>query len=232
MATPTTMIVSALIKIGEKPVGGTLNANEQTEYLQRLNQMLELWANDGLACYATQTDTKALTANDGTYTIGSGGDINVTWPTHIASAWTVDGSNVTRGIDIVGNDEWAEIMLKQLSGTYPSKLWYDNSYPLGTIYLWPLPISGLTLNIMSYQRLQSFALISTTVNLPPGYERAIIDNLAIDLAQGLTEPSATLVESAKKSLALLKKNHVEVPKLSVPGDRALPQQYQFPMPPW
>jgi len=232
MATPSTMILTALQKIGEKPVGGTLNANEQTEYLQRLNQMLELWDTDGIICYATQTDSKALTAGDGIYTIGSGGDINVPWPVHIESAYTIDGAGVTHGMDIVGNDEWAQITLKNLGNGYPTKLWYDNSFPLGTIYLWMLPLGGLTLYITSYQRLQSFPLISTTVSLPPGYEKAIIDNLAIDLAMGLTEPSPTLVKAADKGLAMIKRNNIQVPKLNVPTNGALSQQQQFPMPPW
>jgi len=232
MATPSTMIVSALIKIGEKPVGGTLNANEQTEYLQRLNQMLETWFNDGLICYATQTDTHPLTAGDGVYTIGPGGDIDVPWPTKIISAYTIDGANLSRDIDVIENLEWESIVLKQLGNGYPSKLWYDNSFPLGTIHLWMLPLGSLTLYITSYQRLQNFPLISTTVSLPPGYEKAIIDNLAIDLAMGLTEPSERLVKSAERGLAMIKKNNLTVPKLSVPNSGALPQQSQFPMPPW
>lgn len=230
MATPSTMIVSALIKIGEKAVGGTLTTAEQTEYLQRLNQMLELWANDGLICFASQTDSKALTTGLGAYTIGTGGDINVTWPTKIQSAYTVDSSNVSRTISIVGNDEWEAITLKQLGNIFPTDLWYDNSYPLGTINLWPKPVAGLTLYITSYQRLQSFALISTTVSLPPGYEKAIIDNLACDLALGQVEPSPSLVKSAAQGLAMLKRNNVNVPKLDMPTSNTPAWFNQFPVP--
>jgi hypothetical protein len=144
----------------------------------------------------------------------------------------VDGSNISRGIDIVGNDEWGDIVLKQLGNGYPSKLWYDNSYPLGNINLWMKPLGGLTINIVSYQRLQNFPLISTTVSLPPGYEKAIIDNLAIDLALGSITPDPLLVKAANQGLAMLKKNNVQIPLLQTPGSDALPQQSQFPMPPW
>lgn len=233
MATPSTLILTALQLIGEKPVGGTLTSAEQTEYLSRLNMMMESWANDGLICYSTVTDSAPLTAGVGTYTIGSGGTINTNWPTKIESAYTVDGSNVSRAVRIVGNDEWDSIVLKTLGNTYPSALRYENAFPLGTINLWPRPLSGLTLYITSYARLQTFALISTTVTLPPGYELAITTNLAIFLAAGFTDPPAATVKLAQESLARLKTNNVQVPLLGMPDALIERSDYaQFPLPVW
>lgn len=234
MATPSTLILTALQLIGDKAPGDTLTTAEQPEYLSRLNMMMESWDNDGLICYASVTDTKALTAGIGTYTIGTGGDINTNWPTKIEVAWTVDGSNVSRQIDnFVGSDEWAEIILKQLGNTYPNTLWYDNAYPLGNINLWPLPVAGLTLYLLSYGRLQSFAAIGTTVSLPPGYEMAITTNLAIFLAAGQVEVPAAVAKLAQESLARLKTNNVQVPTLNLPD--ALTEGndlWQYPLPVW
>ena len=76
MATASTMILSALRMIGEKTPGGTLSSAEQTDYLYDLNALMEMWSLDGLLIYHLLDGTKALTSGDGTYTIGSGGDIN------------------------------------------------------------------------------------------------------------------------------------------------------------
>lgn len=229
------MLLTALQMIGEKPVGGTLTANEQTEYLSRLNMWLELQANDGLICFATDTVSKVLTAGDGIYTIGSGGDINVAWPTKIESAYTIDGANVSRDIpNIVTNDEWAQISLKQLGNMYPDTLWYDNSYPLGSVYLWPLPMGGLTLYMNVYQRLQSFPLISTVVSMPPGYEIMIVSNMAVFLSAGLCDPPEHVVKLAEKSMATIKKKNLQVPTLDIPPGLTADNSafYQFPIPQW
>jgi hypothetical protein len=221
MATPSSMILSGLQMIGDKGIGDTLTTAEQTEYLSRLNMMMDLWANDGLMVYAMQSDSKALTAGVGAYTIGSGGSINTNWPTKISSAYTVDASNVSREIpSIVDDDEWGRIMLKQLGNIYPTVLWYDNAYPLGTINLWPLPLAGLTLYLSSYQRLQSFALISTTLSMPPGYELAITSNFAILAAAGQVPISKELAMIAKDSKAAIKRNNVRVPMLEMPEELA------------
>ena len=229
------MLLTALQMIGEKPVGGTLTANEQTEYLSRLNMWLELQANDGLICFATDTVSKVLIAGDGIYTIGSGGDINVAWPTKIESAYTIDGANVSRDIpNIVTNDEWAQISLKQLGNMYPDTLWYDNSYPLGSVYLWPLPMGGLTLYMNVYQRLQSFPLISTVVSMPPGYEIMIVSNMAVFLSAGLCDPPEHVVKLAEKSMATIKKKNLQVPTLDIPPGLTADNSafYQFPIPQW
>lgn len=230
MATPSTMILTALQMIGDKAIGGTLSAGEQTEYLSRLNMMMESWANDGLMVFSTETVTKALTAGVGGYTIGSGGSINVNWPTKVTSAYTVDASNVSRDIDIIEEGEWSNIVLKTLGNIYPEVLWYDNAFPLGTINLWPLPISGLTLYMSVYARLQSFASISTALAMPPGYELAITSNLAIFLAAGQVSTSPELQKIAKESKAVLMRNNVTVPTLTLPGGMTPGWFNQFPMP--
>lgn len=234
MATAQSMILTALQLIGEKPVGGTLTSAEQTEYLSRLNMMLESWSSEQLAAYGMQTDSKVLTAGLGDYTMGAGGDINTTWPTKIDSMYTVDGSGVSRPIgNFVTGAGWSEITLKNLSGGYPNTCWWESDYPLGTIHLWPRPVGGLTLYINSWQRIQSFALISTTASLPPGYELAITTNLAVFLAMGYVEPSPTLQKMARDSKAVIKNTNYEADTLDLPeavmGGRPY-DIYQFPMP--
>src|SRR3972149_11634107 len=83
MASVSTMILRSLRMTGEKIRGGTLNSNEQIECLAELNSMLDSWSNENLLIHSLSQTSFALTASQGTYTIGSGGDFNMTRPTRI-----------------------------------------------------------------------------------------------------------------------------------------------------
>ena len=222
MATPSTMIVRSLQLIGEKGIGETLTAAEETAYLAVLNSMMESWSLERLLVYHILDEVFTLTAGDGSYTIGTSGDFNTTRPLKIEGAVIRDTDDADSGVEILGADAWRRIVLKTSTGnSYPAYLYYDAQYTSarGVINLWPEPQAGLRLVISSWKQLQTFALISTTLALPPGYERAIIYNLAIELAGGMIEPAPSVVKIARESKGAIKR--VNVPDMSMTLNPAL-----------
>lgn len=208
MATPSTMILRSLQLLGEKALGDTLTSDEQTAYLAALNSMMESWSIESLMVYQVLTETFSLVAGTSSYTIGSGGTFNTVRPTKIVGALIRNSQNADSGVDILGADAYRRIVIKTSNGnSYPSNLYYDyaDAAGLGTIYLYPQPQAGLTLVLDSWKQLQTFGAISTTVVLPMGYERAIIYNLAIELAGGYIEPSPTVVKIARESKGNIKR---------------------------
>lgn len=206
MATPSTMIINSLIMLGAKAIGDTLTSAEQTHYLAKLNSMLESWSLERLWCYQVVEESKALTASDGVYTIGSGGDWDTARPTKIVQAFVRDSSNYDYPVKVINADSYNSIVAKTTDGTYPEYLYYDGAFVAGlaTIYLYPEPSSGLTLYISSWKQLQTFATISTTLVLPPGYQRAIESNFAIEEAGGLRDVPASVIKVARESKAAIK----------------------------
>jgi hypothetical protein len=206
MATPSTMVINSLIMLGAKEIGGTLTAAEQTHYLAKLNSMLESWSLERLMCYQVVEESKALTASDGTYTIGSGGDWDTARPTKIVQAWIRDSDNEDTPLKVINADSYNSIPAKTTDGTYPEYLYYDGAFVAGlaSIYLYPEPSASLTLYISSWKQLQSFATISTTLVLPPGYQRAIEYNFAIEEAGGLRDVPASVIKIARESKAAIK----------------------------
>ena len=207
MATPSTMILRALRLLGEKVVAGTLSSDEQTAYLADLNTMLESWSLERLMVYQLLQESKALTASTGSYTIGTGGAFNTTRPTRIVDPCFIrDSSNLDYPLTIIDAEQYGRITQKTLDGQRPEYLFYDGAFAssLGTIYLYPEPAASLTLYINSWKQLQTFALISTTVVLPPGYQRAIEFNLAVELAGGFTNVSQEVAKIARESKAVIK----------------------------
>jgi hypothetical protein len=67
--------------------------DEETDALSVLNSLLASWSAERLLVPHLETDSLTLTASDGEYTIGSGGDINTTRPLRIEHAFVRDSGN-------------------------------------------------------------------------------------------------------------------------------------------
>lgn len=205
MASPSSLIIAALQMIGEKEIGATLSTAEEMAYLAKLNMMMESWSIQRLLIYQILQENFALTTSTGTYTIGSGGTFNTTRPIKITNAFVRSGSTDYQ-LQIIPVDSYNMIPQKTVDGSYPTELYYDmgfSSASLATIYLYPEPSAGLTLYIDSWKQLQTFALISTTLVLPPGYELAIVSNLAIFLSAGFRPVQQEVIKIARESLAAI-----------------------------
>lgn len=206
-STASQMILKALRLIGEKPVSGSLSSAEQTAYLADLNSMLESWSIDKSNCYQLVQENFALTTSQGSYTIGPSGNFDTTRPTKIIYAFTRDSNGYDTPLTIIDKQAHNAIVKKTVDGTYPEVLYYDSAYVAGlaTIRIYPEPIAGLTLYIDSWKQLQNFTSISTEIALPPGYQRAIEFNLAIELAGGFRTVPAEVIKIAKDSLVAINK---------------------------
>lgn len=207
MAVVSTLILRSLRLIGEKQRGDTLTSNEQTECLASLNAMLESWSVQRSLCYQIVQESFALTNSVGAYTIGSGGTFSTDRPTKIVDPCFIrDSSNYDSPVTIINAQAYGRIVDKTSDGSYPTYLFYDAAFAssLGTIRLYPEPQAGLTLFINSWKQLGSISTISASVTLPPGYERAIVYNYAIEESGGFMSVSPEVAKIARDSLAAIK----------------------------
>lgn len=215
MTTARGIITSSLRKIGAITKNETPSSDEANDALQTLNDLIASWSNDSTKVYAQTLEDFTLTANDGEYTIGSGGNFNTTRPIKIIKAYIRSGT-VDYPVSIVSNENFANIDVKSTSGI-PEYLNYDNAYATGTIKLYPIPSENYTLYLLSEKIITSFANISADVTLPPGWERALIYNLAIELAPEYGQPvSAEIAEIASQSVSLLKMSVLRNKSMDVP----------------
>jgi len=214
MATATTLISAALRKLGVLAAGETLQGNDAVDALEAFNGMLESWRLEGLMSHASTFQNVSWAAAVPSKTIGSGGDVSATRPVDVlAAVWEVN--NVTYPIDLIDGTDWLELDPDDLTGT-PECLFFDAAYPLGVLKIWPIPDNAGTLKIQSPYPFAAYAL-GDTISLPPGLERAITYNLAIELApEYQIEPSQVVVALARDSKADVKRNNLKVPRLKLP----------------
>ena len=207
MAYVSTLILRSLRLIGEKMRGATLSSDEQVECLASFNAMLESWSIERAMCYQVLQESFPLAANTVSYTIGPGGTFSTARPTRIVDpCFTRDSSSFDSPLRIIDVVSYGRIVQKNAGQTYPSYLFYDsaNVGGLGTITIYPAPISGLTLFINSWSALASVSTISAQVSLPPGYERALVYNYAIEESGGFASVSPEVAKIARESKAVVK----------------------------
>jgi hypothetical protein len=206
------LIAQALKDIGALGVGETPTADEQSDSFDLLKQMLGLWQIDGLMIYASSEIVFAATGAQ-TYTIGPGGDVDTTRPTEIVSAFWRDG-----GIDypvevLTSKEDYDRICMKTL-GSIPEAIYFDPTYPLGSLYVYPQPSTGeLHLNVRA--PLPEYASVTEDLNVPKEYELAIRYSLCELLAPAFERPlRPDLAALAKRARKLIKRNNVRIPELS------------------
>ena len=208
MTTALDIIKGALKLNGKLGQGESLGSYDSSDGLTALNDMLDSWWNERLAVFQIRRQTHTLVAGTGSYTIGSSGTINTTRPNKIVGAF-ITSSSIDYPMRVIDVKAYDAISAKTTQSDIPQYLYYQPSYPLGIIYLWPVPSAANTLNYDSWLQIQSFSTLTTAVSLPPGYERALRYNLAVETAPlfGVSEPSAIVIRIATESKAAISRTN-------------------------
>jgi hypothetical protein len=177
--------------------------------------MLDSWSNERLMIHTLTQTSFGLTASQGSYTIGNGGNFNMTRPQRIIDpCWIRDSGNIDYPLQLINAEAYGKIPDKTTDGTYPQYLYYDYGYSAtstGTVYFWPEPDTGLSTFINTLQPLQTLSTISHSVIMPPGYQDAIELNYAVRSAFGVAPVSPELERAAMKAKAALKMQNSPAP---------------------
>lgn len=179
------IVYGSLRKLGVLASGEAASANEAADALSTLNNILDGWSIESLIVNAKIREEFALIPNQSLYTMGPGGNFNTTRPQMIEEAMvkeTVSGQSSELPIDIINLDEWARIIVKTTQSSLPLKLFAEGAFPLERINIWPIPTVANSLVLWSWKPLTAFSSIDDDVSLPPAYEKALIYNLAVELA--------------------------------------------------
>lgn len=206
------LLSGSLRLIGALASGEVLTSASATDGLSALNAMLDSWSNNALLVPSRVRDELTLVNGTGSYTFGSGGTLNSARPLSISECLFKDEAQtpaIELPVRIMSLKEWSAVALKTLTSTIVTDVYYEPTYPLGTIYVYPTPTAAKKLVFYSRKPLAQLATIDDALSLPPGYERALKYNLAIDLAPeyGRAVPD-TVAETARDSIADIKRTNI------------------------
>lgn len=179
MTTALQIITDTAKLIGAIRKGEALAADEAADGLISLNDMLSSWANDGLLVpYRTWENFSISAASS--YSIGSGQTLNTVKPLDIKSAF-IRSSAIDYYIDPLLDEQYERIPDKSTTSPFPDYFNYDNGHPYGVLRFYPQLSASAALYLLTEKPLTSFASLSTTVDLPPGWNRALKYNLAPEI---------------------------------------------------
>ena len=186
--TANDIIIDALGLLGVIYPGQTISSEAQTTCQISLNNMLSEWNAQGLAIFSIVKATFALVNGTSDYTIGTGATFNTARPEKI-EAWRVwDAAGAANGGEPVDAKTFtARADDSSLTAARIEMLNYDAAFPTGTIHLYPIPNGG-TLELWVWEQLAQIADFTLALAFPPGYQKAVIYNLAVDVAPKFGRP--------------------------------------------
>lgn len=200
------LITSSLRKLGVLASGEVPSAEEASDALDALNSMIDSWKTERLMVVAILPETFPLVAGKLSYTMGPGGDFNTTWPARIDAVnliYTQTGSPpLTLPITLINQDQYNAFIVPTTASSIPLWVYPDDDFPLRTLSFYTVPNIVNQVQIFTWQSLVEVTDLNTILVLPPGYRRALIYNLAVEVADEYGASVASALQSiAPKAIA-------------------------------
>jgi hypothetical protein len=200
------VISSALRLIGVLASGETPSAAEQADSLAVFQDMVDSWNAERLMIYTVPRLVFPLVSGQQVYTYGA----QTIPPSFPPPDFNADRApSIERmGIIFLGNEaqplelplqylttaQWQEIPVKNIQSSLPQYCWDDNAFPWRNLSFWPIPNTQVDITIYPWAVLTTPANLTTELAFPPGYQKALRYNLAVDLAMEFPGTSLQLIQ--------------------------------------
>lgn len=169
-----------------------------------------------------QTVATAPTANTYTYMV-QGTPVTPATGTLTASALTDEPVEIPR--TVITDDAYQAIQIKSLSNAQFTNVYYNPTFPFGTVFLWPRPNTDENQLVLYLQSaFAGFADLTTNYEYPdlPGYTEALEYNVALRLLAPNGRKASEMpdvIEFARESLGLIKRANNRL--VDIPTDATL-----------
>lgn len=223
MATAIQIITRAMRSINVLGSDETPSSEMASDAFDSLNDLLESWANEKLMIYQLVLEGFPLIVGQASYTIGPAGNFNTVRPISIDNAY-IRWQGLDYPMGIVTTEQYDNIPLKTIATQMPCVMILDAGFPLSTIKMWPTPSDNTAqLFIESRKPFTAFTSYTDQVNMPPGYDRALRYNLAMELIPeyGIVNSSPQLARMAATAKKAIKRVNWSPPILEI--DESIPQ---------
>lgn len=220
-ATARDLISLAFRNSGVVGVGQDPTAFDITDAHRMLNMMLAQWSRRRWLVYRLQ-DISCTATGAQTYTVGTACDFDVIRPDRLEGAYFRMSNSTPNPVDyeltlIQAREDYSRLALKLLN-SFPSYAYYDPEYPVGKLYIWPVPSSQYQIHILVKQAIPQVVSLSDTIYMPAEYQELILWNLAERIRPTYQFPPDPQVSRfALETRNTLFKANTQIPLLEMPG---------------
>ncbi len=213
MATALDIVVRAYKALTVVSVSSATSptTEQRNDGLVAFQSLLDSWDTENLTLSRVRENILNLQVGVSSYTVGIGGTINVARPMQIIQAYIQDGGGNNYPLTIRTRDQWNMIGNRSaiITSQIPTDIFYDPVYPLGVLSVFPYPLTSYQIFFDSYEAISTVSTLTQTVAFPPGYERAFVFNLAVEIAAQtgipLPQSGTNVAELASISKANIKR---------------------------
>ena len=220
MAAPVLELIRAALNVtndlfpGEDP-----DANAARSALFNLNSMLDSWSAEKLVAYTERNDTFTLTPGVATYSIGPTGAFVMPRPIAVNGAQAKVPGGTDTVLKVLSNDDYNGIEDKAATSEAPTEIGFLPTFPSASISFWPVPTTAAVVRISTSAPFTQLSTMTEIVTLPPGYQEAIIYNLAVRICTSTHKAvPGSVAQMAADSLARIKANNVPESLLQFPPE--------------
>lgn len=198
------LVKAALRKIGALGVGEEVEAAEFVDAIDELNRMLDSWNTERLTVNVLGKTEWTLSAATENVEVGPGGSLDQVRPNRMEQGEAFirqTGTTTEYELTVWSRERWAQISEKAETGR-PRILYYEPSFPLGVIHLWPVTDQQYDLILYTWNLLSQVSNVEQALALPPAYSDAIVNELAARLAPEYgkqTPPEIAIAASQSKA---------------------------------
>lgn len=205
---------SGVIAEGEEP---SVELMEDTRLA--FNIMIDSWSAERLSVFSTQEQVLTWPAGERIRTIGPSGNLVANRPVAVddSTYFKDPASGISYGLKVINQEQYNKIALKTSTSSYPQVMWVNMDMPNVTAYLFPVPTRDIELHLCSVSELTQISDLFTSIILPPGYQRALIYNLALEICTELgLEPSKNVKRIANQAKRSIKAQNFPGDIMSIP----------------
>lgn len=195
--------------------GGTPSSTQRDNGFEILKRLIASWSVEQLTCYNHVTESMSLSSGTMTYTWASGGTWNSARPVKVTGATAVSGA-FQAPMEVLPMHEARKRTSNPLGITaaLPNILGWDLGFSSVNILIFPPPnASPGTVVVNSIKAITEPSSVSDSISLPPGWEHALVHNLAAILQQkydGQILPGlGAIAQSSKEALVQVNEQLLE-----------------------
>lgn len=197
--TPVSIINDAYFDAGLIQEGQTVNSEQLVTGMRKLTDVINLWQTQGLKLWLNADTPVALTAGQGTYTLGPSGTVAMVKPPRVVDAWYEDLNHIRRPLIPLSWNEYTRLSQITQIGQINS-YFVDKQQTQLSVFFWLVPdttaATGLA-HLLVQRQVINFATVTETMNFPIEWRIALRWGLADELATG--QPQAIMDRCQQRS---------------------------------